>query len=121
SVCVSTVIARTLATLPILVDLGGRMRRTAARILGVLALWLAGAASAQDYSYYVYVDRDVNAATGCSATYPGGSIAGAEIRITANVVGTTVDSVSTATCASGSFGSESAAGGPHPVGLNNGI
>jgi hypothetical protein len=97
------------------------MRRTAARILGVLAFWLAGAASAQDYSYYVYVDRDVNAATGCSATYPGGSIAGAEIRITANVVGTTVDSVSTATCASGSFGSESAAGGPHPVGLNNGI
>jgi hypothetical protein len=97
------------------------MRRTAARILGVLAFWLAGAALAQDYSYYVYVDRDVNAATGCSATYPGGSIAGAEIRITANVVGTTVDSVSTATCAGGSFGGESAAGGPHPVGLNNGI
>jgi hypothetical protein len=97
------------------------MRRTAARVLGVLAFWLAGAAVAQDYSYFVYVDRDVNAATGCNATYPGGSIAGAEVRITANVTGTTVSSVTTATCASGSFGGESASGGPHPVGLNNGL
>ena len=96
------------------------MRRTAARVLGVLAFWLAGAAVAQDYSYFVYVDRDVNAATGCNATYPGGTIAGAEVRITANVTGTTVSSVTTATCASGSFGGESASGGPHPVGLNNG-
>ena len=97
------------------------MRRTAARVLGVLAFWLAGAAVAQDYSYFVYVDRDVNAATGCTATYPGGNIDGAEIRVTANVTGTTVSSVTTATCASGSFGSESPAGGPHPVGLNNGV
>ena len=96
------------------------MRRTAAHVLGVLALCIAGSAAAQDYRYAVYVDRDVNAATGCSVVLPGGTVNGAEVRVTANVTGTTVSSVTTATCASGSFGAESASGGPHPVGLNNG-
>ncbi|MBL0030602.1 MAG: hypothetical protein IPO95_16695 [Rhodanobacteraceae bacterium] len=79
------------------------MRRIAAHILGVLALCIAGSAAAQDYRYAVYVDRDVNAATGCNVVLPGGTVNGAELRVTANVTGTTVSSVTTATCASGSL------------------
>lgn len=97
------------------------MRRIAARILAVLAICLTGSVVAQDYRYFVYVDRDVNASTGCNAIHPGGIASGAEFRITANVTATTVSSVTTANCVSGSFGAESAAGGPHPVGLNNGL
>ena len=99
------------------------MRRIATRILAVLAICLTGSVVAQDYRYVVYVDRDVNASTGCG----GGvsmmlrSASGAEFRITANVTATTVSSVTTANCVSGSFGAESASGGPHPVGLNNGL
>ena len=45
------------------------MRRIVARmILGFATLLLANAAMAQDYRYHLYVDRDANAATGCSET-----------------------------------------------------
>lgn len=92
------------------------------RLLAGLCLlgMLMSNAWAQDYRYFVYVDTDRDAGTGCSTAYSGGTIAGAEVRITANVTATTVSSVTSATCVSGTFGGESAAGGPHAVGLNVG-
>ncbi len=98
------------------------MRRIAARIfLGLVALVLANAALAQDYRYHLYIDRDANVATGCSETIGATTIDGAELRVTANVTGTTVTTVTRADCAGALFGGETAIGGPHPVGLNNGV
>lgn len=98
------------------------MRRIAARIfLGFAALVIANTALAQDYRYHLYLDRDANAATGCSETVGATTIDGAELRITANVTGTTVTTVTRADCAGAVYGGETAIGGPHPVGLNNGV
>lgn len=72
----------------------------------MLALLTAATVSAQDYRYFVYVDRDVNAASGCTVVHPGGNVDGAEVRVTANVTGTTVSSVTAATCTGGSFGAD---------------
>jgi methionine-rich copper-binding protein CopC len=89
-------------------------------VVGVVLAAFALPVHAQDYRYHLYVDRDVNASTGCTINYPLGAVAGAEMRISANVTGTTVTSVTTAQCSSGSFGPPTNTGGPHPVGLNNG-
>ena len=96
------------------------MRRTAVRVLGAFALFLSGQTLAQDYRYHVFIDRDVRNDTGCSQVVGAETISGAEERLTANITGTSVTSVTRATCSGGSFGAEQGIGGPHPVGLNNG-
>ena len=96
------------------------MRPVFARLLAVAGLLVAAAVPAQDYRYHLYVDRDVNAATGCTVVHGPTTVAGVEARLTAEVTGTTVTLVSGADCSGGSFGASSAVGGPHSVGLNNG-
>ncbi len=96
------------------------MRPVFARLLALAGLSVAAAVPAQDYRYHVYVDRDVNAATGCTVVHGPTTVSGAEARLTAEVTGTTVTLVSGADCSGGSFGAASATGGPHAVGLNNG-
>ncbi len=96
------------------------MRPVFARLLAVAGLLVAAAVPAQDYRYHLYVDRDVNAATGCTVVHGPTTVSGVEARLTAEVTGTTVTLVSGADCSGGSFGATSVVGGPHPVGLNNG-
>ena len=96
------------------------MRPVFARLLAVAGLLVAAAVPAQDYRYHLYVDRDVNAATGCTVVHGPTTVSGVEARLTAEVSGTTVTLVSGADCSGGSFGASSAVGGPHAVGLNNG-
>jgi hypothetical protein len=96
------------------------MRRVAACVLGAFALFLSGQALAQDYRYHVFIDRDARPDTGCSQLVGADTVSGAEERLTANINGASVSSVTRASCAGGSFGSEQGIGGPHPVGLNNG-
>ncbi|MBK7147191.1 MAG: hypothetical protein IPH76_19130 [Xanthomonadales bacterium] len=96
------------------------MRPVFARLLALAGFLVAAAVPAQDYRYHLYVDRDVNAATGCTAVHGPTTVSGVEARLTAEVTGTTVTVVSGAVCSGGSFGASSTVGGPHAVGLNNG-
>ncbi|MCQ4166074.1 beta strand repeat-containing protein [Tahibacter harae] len=98
-----------------------RIRKAAwAVVVFLLALCAVNAASAQTYSYHIYVDGDLNPGTGC--TVP--AIAGADSRLEVDVTGGTapqVVAVRRAPCQSGStFGPGTAVGGGYPVGLNNG-
>ncbi len=86
-----------------------------------LCLAVVGAVSAQTARHQVLIDRDVNAATGCTVVAPGGVVNGIELVLRAEVTGTTVTSVSRADCAAGTLGAFTAVGGPHAVGLNVGV
>jgi hypothetical protein len=71
-----------------------------------LALALCGLpAAAQSYTYSVLIDSDSSAATGCSVTVPGGSVAGIDARLDASVSldPPTVQSASLSRCNGGSF------------------
>ncbi|HJU39380.1 MAG TPA: Ig-like domain-containing protein, partial [Tahibacter sp.] len=89
-------------------------------MLFVFGLLASAGASAQTYTYSVYVDNDVNASSGC--VVPG--FAGAEARLEAEVTGGVtpqVVAVRRSTCTGGTFGAPTQVGGGYPVGLNNGI
>ncbi len=95
--------------------------RTYSFLAGLFALALSSASIAQDYSYHAYVDTDSNPATGCDVVYPGGTVLGAERRLTAEVIGTNVTAVRVANCVDPGFGAATSVGGGYPVGLNIGI
>lgn len=90
-------------------------------LMGIAALLATSSALAQEYRYRLYVDRDVTATTGCTESVGATTFGGAELRISAYVTGTTVTSVTFAQCSGTAFGTEGATGGPHSVGLNNGV
>ena len=89
-------------------------------ISGLFLLGMSVSAAAQDYSYRVYVDADGNPGTGCNVVLTGGTVAGAERVLTAEVTGTVVTATTLASCNAGSFGAASIISGAHPVGLNLG-
>ncbi len=92
-------------------------------ILVLISLFFS-TANAQTVSYDILLDTDRNSATGCSVTPIGqGNSNGFERRIQAIVdSGTlTVTEVNLAFCNAGTFGPAAVIGGPHPVGLNNGV
>src|SRR5438445_1126400 len=67
----------------------------------------AATANAQSYTYSVYIDADANAATGCSVSSPGGTLAGIESVLAVTVTaGTppTVNTVTRSSCSSGVLG-----------------
>ncbi len=82
------------------------------------------AAMAQTVSFDVLLDMDRNVDSGCMVT-PSGQpgIGGFEYRVRAVVDNTTqiVTEVNIADCVAGAFAAPTVTGGPHPVGLNNGI
>jgi len=92
-----------------------------------LALHVAGAARAADiYTYFVLLDTDNNAATGCTVNGPGGTFTGAEQRLTITVERNgatgTVTAITHALCTGGSFGPEQPVSpGDWPVGIGNGL
>lgn len=80
--------------------------------------------TAASTSFTFLVDSDANAATGCSAPTPGGSVSGVEFRLTVPVNTTTsagtVGALTVETCASGAFGAATPVdpgGWPAGVGL----
>ena len=73
----------------------------------VFACVFATPAFAQNYTYSVYVDSDLNVATGCSVTLSSGNINGVESVVTATIaIGAppSVVSVTRSNCTGGSFG-----------------
>lgn len=96
-------------------------------LIPVLALLLGSTplrAQTVDYIYSVYIDGDLNAATGCVVNGPGGqTMPGVDFRIQADV-GDTPPRVLAARyslCSGGSFTSGSPLRGNYPLGLNNGL
>lgn len=88
-----------------------------------LMLVLASNASAQVYSYHVYLDLDRSESTGCNISGGGQTFAGADFRLTATVTGATasVSERRLAQCSAGSFPTGSALSAGYPAGLNNGV
>ena len=90
----------------------------------VLACLFATPAFAQTYTYSVYIDSDVNSATGCSVTLPNGTFAGVESVLTATVATGSppqVTSVTRSMCSGSTFGAPVAEGsGAVSVGAGNG-
>lgn len=94
-------------------------------LTALLGLFAASAVHAQvDYVYSVYVDADMNGATGCTVTGPGGAtMPGVDMRIQTDVGGTPprVTAARYAQCAGGTFGTAFPLPANYPVGLNNGV
>jgi large repetitive protein len=85
----------------------------------VLALCAATTASAQTYSYSVFVDGDLNSSTGCTTA----QLPGADARLDVQVSGGAtpqVTSVTRSSCSTGVFAPPVTIDGNYPVGLNNG-
>jgi methionine-rich copper-binding protein CopC len=93
--------------------------------LTMLALVVVSPLAAQTSNFSILVNSDGSAATGCTVTASGQTFAGADSRLyITTTVGATpvVQDVRLQPCVSGSFaGPGSDVGGPHPVGLNNGV
>ena len=98
-----------------------RSKSSLARLLALLCLWiLPAAASAQTYTYSIYVDSDARADTGCNE----GAVAGAEVRLDVTASGgltPQVLQVARSRCSSGAFGAAANIGGGYPVGADNGV
>ncbi|MBB5209069.1 cadherin domain-containing protein [Chiayiivirga flava] len=95
----------------------------ALRLAGVL-LSLAGThAAAQTVATEVYLDLDANPATGCSIATDAGTVAGAEVRVRAQVdaASATVQAVARAHCEGGVFGAEQPQPAGYAVGIDAGI
>lgn len=100
------------------------MRRTCrAAFLLSLVFFLASNASAQVYSYHVYLDLDQSESTGCTISDGGQTFAGADFRLTATVTGSPaqISERRLAQCSGGSFPTGTALSAGYPAGLNNGI
>jgi large repetitive protein len=97
-----------------------KSKGTLAVLLAVLCLLFAPAgASAQTYTYSIYVDSDARASTGCSE----GPVAGAEVRLRVTASGgltPQVQQVTRARCSGAVFGSDAVIAGSYPVGADNG-
>lgn len=91
---------------------------------GLLLLLLSASASAQTVNFDILLDVDRDTTTGCTVT-PNGQPAlnGFERRVRAVVdnLNQVVTEVNVSACAGAAFGTPVVTGGPHPVGLNNGI
>ncbi|WP_166653908.1 Ig-like domain-containing protein, partial [Tahibacter aquaticus] len=98
-----------------------RIRRAAlAAVAFLLALVATTTASAQTYTYSVYVDGDLSPASGC--TVP--AMTGADSRLEVDVSGGVspqVVAVRRATCVGAGFSAATPIGGGYAVGLNNGV
>jgi len=83
----------------------------------------AASAHAQTQSYHVYIDADIDDATGCAVTLTntGGSqtFPGFEYRLSVSVAGTTVSSTTLSTCSGSSFGGAVALGSSHPLAITD--
>ncbi len=103
------------------------MRGFSGRGLALCALLMGSVlpVQAQTYTYSVYVDRDRDPSSGCSAVLPGSTdtVAGAETRLVATVDQPTLQvvRVERQACVSGAFDAGVTVGGPHPLGLDNGV
>ncbi len=97
-----------------------RIRNVAFAAVAFVMALCATAASAQTYTYSVYVDGDLNSGSGC--TVP--QMSGADARLEVSVSGGSspqVVSVTRSNCAGASFPAGTSIGGGYPVGLNNGV
>ncbi len=100
-----------------------RVLMTGMWLAGFMLLWVS-AASAQTVSFDVLLDLDRNSSSGCAATPIGQPpFGGFEHRVQAVVDNTTqiVTEVNVANCVAGAFATPVVTGGPHAVGLNNGV
>ncbi|MBL8297022.1 MAG: tandem-95 repeat protein [Rhodanobacteraceae bacterium] len=97
-----------------------RIRKAALAAVALVMGICASTVSAQTYTYSVYVDGDLNSASGC--TVP--QMTGAETRLDVSVTGGAAPQVTTvtrSTCNGSTFAGSTAIGGGYPVGLNNGV
>ncbi len=97
-----------------------KSKGTLAVLFAVLCLlFVPLGASAQTYTYSIYVDSDARASTGCSE----GPVAGAEVRLRVTASGgltPQVQQVTRARCSGAAFGSDAVIAGGYPVGADNG-
>jgi hypothetical protein len=104
--------------------MGFAMKHVFKRLTALFALAVFSiSAYAQTYTYSIYVDSDNNSATGCTASFPGGNITGADSVLTATVSASAtpqVGSVTRSTCSAGSFGSPVTVGSATAVGVGAG-
>ncbi len=95
-------------------------------LLSLASLWLLliSSATAQTVSFDVLLDVDRDNSTGCVVTPNGQApLSGFEQRVRAEVdnLTQTVTEVNISSCSGGTFAAPTVTGGPHPVGLNNGL
>jgi len=96
--------------------------KTFAAIFALLAALFVMPASAQN-TYTAYINSDNSAASGCTITLPGGSFAGADVRVQATLTPgatPTVTGVTLTACSGGTFGAGTSIGGGS-VDLNTGV
>jgi hypothetical protein len=90
--------------------------------VGLLLAFFAGSAAAQN-TYTAYINSDNSAASGCTITLPGGTFAGADLRVQATLTPgatPTVTGVTLTACSGGTFGAGTSIGGGS-VDLNTGV
>ncbi|MGE5168543.1 MAG: Ig-like domain repeat protein, partial [Deltaproteobacteria bacterium] len=96
--------------------------KTLAAIFALATSFFATSVSAQN-TYTAYINSDNSAASGCTITLPGGTFAGADLRVQATVTpGATpaVSGVTLTACSGGTFGAGTSIGGGS-VDLNTGV
>ena len=102
-------------------NISGYVLDTCRTILCFLLLLFSSLTFAQ--SYQVYIDADVDDATGCavSLSNAGGNqnFVGFEYRLGVSVTGTTVSSTTLSTCSGSSFGGAGAVGSSHPLAITD--